>query len=1119
MSDVVRSIDFIIDQNGIINKSGSVYEIGSPAVKFHIEQLADGTLRVTASVFDNDGNTIKDTADLRGVFFHIAGIDNNTANDAWVKKLTVTGVGSSAAYINGIALDGDGVDNVPEGSNSDNMNGRPLTPYDVGIGVGTSGIGTDDIKSVTFVLDHATDNLTLEHLAQQGFGARLTSVGAEGGRRSDSLKLWGVAPSAPVSLPPAKVSLSDRVWEDVDGNGIQDAGEAGLGGVTVNLLDVNGANVATRVTDSTGAYNFSDLVAGQYSVAFAAPAGYVLTQRDQGGNDAADSDADPATGRTGVYTLTPGMNENSVDGGFYKPAAIGDLVWEDLNANGLQDAGEAGLSGIAIKLLNAGGSVVATTTTGADGAYSFNKVVPGTYSVEFAAPEGYTFSPNDQGASDALDSDAGSSGRTGVFTVTSGTSNLSLDAGVHKVVSTPPEPANPGPTEPPVVTPDGDYDDLIEAGDGDDIIHGGRGNDEMQGEGGNDTILGGTDDGRLEWNGDTLKKVTIGDNLYGNDGADTYFYEKGDGVDLIWDFRPDEDTIVLGFSSMEIIGATYVRGVTNRIETPSHDKIALILGKGATIHDAIVINDFGGLKDSERKAFVFANGKTMSMKDIIALTESKPVSTELPETWSGVSVSGSRASSRMSNSLDLFGSNDAEALIGRAGNDRLYGNEGFNKLNGNDGFDELYGGNVEDILIGGNGNDLGFGNGGADTIIGGVGSDKLYGAGGADIIYGDTDGVDDGKNISRSGFDFRFNLRLEEKYRALFDPADPVDGTSVSAGPLVITPGKNWWGGFEVTVTVKADASLAGWNLFLNSAYEITSVWGAELSKVQSGSTSALYELKNAPWNGSLAKGQTTTIGLTVRTPFNLVVDDKSLLLKGLKIGPEATLDSEVEGAVGLINTKLSSMKEVTTSESYTLTGDAQKLVAVSGSKAIDLSGNKLGNIIVGNDGSNEIAGRAGKDVLTGNNGKDAFLFDTALSKANLDTITDFSVKDDRFYLDNAIFKKLGSGKPTNPKQLNKNFFSLDKAKDRNDYLIYNKKTGTLSYDADGSGKSQAIEFAKIKAGSSSSSAISTSSDDRQISYLTKETRRAGNARLLPSDGHSQVNCQTAKGRTARVPA
>jgi Ca2+-binding RTX toxin-like protein len=172
-----------------------------------------------------------------------------------------------------------------------------------------------------------------------------------------------------------------------------------------------------------------------------------------------------------------------------------------------------------------------------------------------------------------------------------------------------------------------------------------------------------------------------------------------------------------------------------------------------------------------------------------------------------------------------------------------------------------------------------------------------------------------------------------------------------------------------------------------------------------------------------------------------------------------------VASAVSDINKYLDSLKSVTASESFTLTGSTQKLAAVNGSKAIDLTGNKLGNTIVGNDGANEIAGRAGKDVLTGKKGKDAFIFDAALSKSNVDTITDFNGKDDKFYLDDSIFKKLGSGTLTKPKQLSKNFFSLDKAKEKNDYLIYSKKTGVLSYDADGSGKGVAVEFSKIKAG------------------------------------------------------
>ena len=75
----------------------------------------------------------------------------------------------------------------------------------------------------------------------------------------------------------------------------------------------------------------------------------------------------------------------------------------------------------------------------------------------------------------------------------------------------------------------------------------------------------------------------------------------------------------------------------------------------------------------------------------------------------------------------------------------------------------------------------------------------------------------------------------------------------------------------------------------------------------------------------------------------------------------------------------------------------------------------------------------------------------------NLDTIGDFSVKDDSFQLDNAVFKKIGkAGK------LKKDYFTISgKAKDKNDYIVYDKKTGILSYDADGSGSGKAIEFAK----------------------------------------------------------
>lgn len=142
--------------------------------------------------------------------------------------------------------------------------------------------------------------------------------------------------------------------------------------------------------------------------------------------------------------------------------------------------------------------------------------------------------------------------------------------------------------------------------------------------------------------------------------------------------------------------------------------------------------------------------------------------------------------------------------------------------------------------------------------------------------------------------------------------------------------------------------------------------------------------------------------------------------------------------------------------------------------------GNALGNTIVsgtgkdaliGMGGSDMLAGRFGNDTLIGGEGNDAFVFDSNLGtartdrKVNFDKVADFSVRDDSIWLDNAIFKKLGSGFATHPKMLKKSYFAVDSVKDANDYIIYNKKTGVLSYDVDGSGAKAAIEFALLKKG------------------------------------------------------
>ena len=143
----------------------------------------------------------------------------------------------------------------------------------------------------------------------------------------------------------------------------------------------------------------------------------------------------------------------------------------------------------------------------------------------------------------------------------------------------------------------------------------------------------------------------------------------------------------------------------------------------------------------------------------------------------------------------------------------------------------------------------------------------------------------------------------------------------------------------------------------------------------------------------------------------------------------------------------------------------------IGGAGADNFTGDLNGNDMFANAGKDTLSGGAGADYLSGGLGNDRltggtqadfFVFNAKLNKtSNVDTITDFKRVDDTFQLENAIFKKL-----TKVGALSKSSFVVGaKAKDKNDYIVYDKTKGYLYYDADGSGKGAAILSAKIKKG------------------------------------------------------
>ncbi len=186
--------------------------------------------------------------------------------------------------------------------------------------------------------------------------------------------------------------IGDRVWYDLDGDGVQDSGEVGIAGVTVYLCASSPCGssnaIRTTTTDVNGHYYFTNLSAGTYYVA-------VNTSTLNGGvtvntfDDDGDYDSD-----SGAIVLSEGQTYLDADFGYNYAGttySIGDKVWRDDNANGRDDESTTGIAGVTLALykdsdgdgiLDPGEPLLATTTTDSDGAYTFGGLPAGNYIVD-----------------------------------------------------------------------------------------------------------------------------------------------------------------------------------------------------------------------------------------------------------------------------------------------------------------------------------------------------------------------------------------------------------------------------------------------------------------------------------------------------------------------------------------------------------------------------------------------------------------------------------------------------------------------------------------------------------------------------------------------------------------
>lgn len=264
----------------------------------------------------------------------------------------------------------------------------------------------------------------------------------------------------------APIQIGNRVWIDTNRDGIQDADETPVAGVTVRAYSSDGVTLlGTAITNSKGEYYFASnvseaavgdgdhvgggiAVGSSYVIRFDNPAdyqsggplnGYTLTTKNgthtaTSLDTSVDSNAETISSFPQITTvsLRAGENDHTYDVGFHRVSnaivGMGNYVWIDADKDGIQDRDEDPLRGVVVTLFNPNGTPAtkrdgspATATTDAKGFYFIDNLIPGSYYATFTLPNGYRFTTQSStGSIRSNDSNPDAvTGITPVFTIES----------------------------------------------------------------------------------------------------------------------------------------------------------------------------------------------------------------------------------------------------------------------------------------------------------------------------------------------------------------------------------------------------------------------------------------------------------------------------------------------------------------------------------------------------------------------------------------------------------------------------------------------------------------------------------------------------------------------------
>lgn len=552
-------------------------------------------------------------------------------------------------------------------------------------------------------------------------------------------------------------------------------------------------------------------------------------------------------------------------------------------------------------------------------------------------------------------------------------------------------------------------DDVIIGSDGSDALSGGAGWDEISGGNGNDDLSGGPDGALLK----------------GGTGNDSYYFNAGDGFAQIEDLSGNADTILLG-SGISVANVVVARDgdyVTFKFTNDPNDSIS--------------INGFFGDRTGQIEQVVFSDN-TVWDADKIRTLASKVMGTESADTLIGGDGN---------DSLYALGGNDS-LYGGHLGDDLLDGGAGVDTMSGgsgddiyivdnssdriiesvNDGYDQVQSnvtytlsanvetlqltgnmavngtGNADANLLTGNSNKNTLtGNAGNDTLDGGAGNDTLVGGVGDDIYYVDsstdviTENTGEGSEVVFASANYTLGANIETL--TLVGNANLTGTGNASANRIDGNSGNNTLNGGAGNDTLNGGAGDDAY--VVDSSLDVVNEnTGEGLDSVQASITYSIATITNVE-NLSLtgtaainATGNASNNVLTGNSAANTLTggagndtltggSGNDTLIGGtgddtyiIDVTTDVITENAGEGTDAVQSAITFSLASIANVENLTLTGTT----------AINGTGNTLNNYLLGNSGANTLNGGSGADTLAGGAGNDSYVVDTTA-----DVVTELS--------------------------------------------------------------------------------------------------------------------------------